>query len=173
MATEISALIAVLAAVLSALQLLLMRTTLRGTILTEAAQIFWNRENREDRLALAALEQKPFDEWSDVEIETAGRVQIQISQIALLLRHSYADRRAFLDYWASWCVRYYVVLVPLIAHERAERPGTDTGLYFEWLAREAMLHMRKRQWWEKPKYLRLKNATRDLPDAAPISPSPI
>jgi hypothetical protein len=140
---EISALIAVVAAVLSAIQLLVMRTSLRGTILTEAAQIFWNRANREDRLVVSRLSGKTFSDWTPGETECGGRVAIQISQIALLVRHSYADREAVLDYCASNCVNYYRILTPLIEQQRARSPETDEGIYFEWFARKSLIHMRK------------------------------
>jgi hypothetical protein len=165
---EISALVAVLAAILSGVQLIVMRTTSRGTILTEAAQIFWNRANRDDRIVVIGLEGKPFDDWTQDEKNCASRVAMQVSQIALLLRHSYADREAFLDYWASWCVRYFVILSPLIASERIQNAGADQGIYFEWLARQSLIHMKKRQWWQRGRFLRLKRATSDLPDPGGI-----
>lgn len=164
MTAEVSALVAVLAAALSAVQLIIMRSSSRGTILTEAALSFWNRSSRQDRGVVQRLEGKPFSDWTPDEMECAERVAIQISQLALLMRHSYADRQAFLDYWGSWCIRFYKVLSPLIAHQRVVDAGTDQGIYFEWLARTAMVHARRRPWWQRSQYLRLKRSTMALPD---------
>jgi hypothetical protein len=168
---EISALIAILAALISTVQVLVTRTSSRGDILSQTMRHHWAPENRAKRDIVLGLDGKPFDEWSQSETDAAVSVAIQISQLGFLLRHSYADRNAFLDFWATWCIRTYKILVPLIANRRIEQGAPDQWIYFEWLARRAALHMERAPWWERRSWIRLKRRTNSLTDPNELPPA--
>ncbi|MHC1562531.1 DUF4760 domain-containing protein [Actinomycetospora sp. C-140] len=164
MTAEISAIVAVVAALISSAQVWVSRNSSRGEILRDAMKEHWSAANVADRDIVYALGDKPYTDWSRAEREAALRVGIRISQLGFLLRNSYADRNSFLDFWAPWCIRLFKILAPLTAEQRATKKAPDQWIYFEWLARKAVLHTTKKPWWERSAWLKLKRRTKDLPD---------
>lgn len=164
MTAEISALVAVIAALISCLQVWVSRASSRGQILRDAMKDHWSQASVDDRDVVYILQAKPYPEWSTEERDAAVRVAIRISQLGFLLRNSYADRKSFLDFWAPWCVRLFVILSPLIADQRVSQNAPDQWIYFEWLARKAAQYATRRPWWEKRSWDSLKRKTRSLPD---------
>ena len=164
MLAVISAVVAVIAALIACIQVWVSRATSRSQILGDAMKDHWSAANVSDRDVVYGLEGRPYAEWSIEERETARRVGIRISQVGFLLRNSYADRNAFLDFWAPWCIRLFVILSPLIADQRMSKNAPDEWIYFEWLARKASQYTAKTPWWEKRSWASLKQKTRNLPD---------
>ncbi|MEW2144462.1 hypothetical protein AB0869_16795 [Micromonospora vinacea] len=164
MTAQISAVVAIVAALISCVQLLVGRSVSRGGILSGAMTNHWSAENVALRDVVYGLENKDYAQWSEEERAAATAVGIQISQIGFLLRNSYADRRAFLDFWSNWCVRLFVILSPMIADLRLRQNSPDQWIYFEWLARKAYRHTSRRPWWQRHAWASLKRQTRQLPD---------
>jgi hypothetical protein len=173
-AANISALIAIVAALIASVQVVLMRTSSRADVLSQAMRHYWNAEHRQHREIVYGLEGKPFPEWSESEIEAATEVAIQVSQLGFLVKQSYADRNAFLDFWGPWYIKSYQIVAPLIADRRARWGAPSQWVYFEWLARSAALHLRKPPWWQGKLWLQLKRKTGDLADpSATIESIPV
>jgi hypothetical protein len=107
LAAELSAVVAVAAALISALQIVVARWSSRSGVLASVMQDHWSSEKVKQRGVVLDLEGKDFAIWSDEERAAAQSVALQINSVGFLLRNSYVDRKAFLGYWASWCVRYY------------------------------------------------------------------
>jgi hypothetical protein len=105
------------------------RASSRGQILRDAMKDHWSQANVDDRDVAYTLQDKPYSEWSTQERDAALRVGIRISQIGFLLRNFYADRRSFLDLWAPWCVRPFVILSPIIADMRVSQDTPDQWIY--------------------------------------------
>src|SRR5688500_14627806 len=118
MSAQISAVVAIVAALISCIQVLVSRSTSRSEILSEVMRNHWSGENVRARGVVYGLESRDYADWSAEERAAALTVGVAISQIGFLLRHSYADRRAFLDFWAPWCVRLFIILSPMIADMR-------------------------------------------------------
>ncbi|MFG3642904.1 hypothetical protein ACGF3C_21840 [Micromonospora sp. NPDC047762] len=164
MTAQISAVVAIVAALISCVQLLVGRSVSRGGILSAVMMNHWSAENVALRDVVYGLGNKEYAQWSEEERAAATAVGIQISQVGFLLRNSYADRRAFLDFWSSWCVRLFVILSPMIADLRTRQNAPDQWIYFEWLARKAYRHTLRRPWWQRYAWASLKRQTRQLPD---------
>jgi hypothetical protein len=169
MSAQISAVVAVVAALISCIQVLVSRSTSRSEILSEVMRNHWSAENVRARDVVYGLAGKEYADWSAEERATATTVGIAISQVGFLLRHSYADRKAFLDYWAPWCVRLFVILAPMIADMRLRQDAPDQWIYFEWLARMASRHAQRRPWWRSRSWATLKLRTGQLPDPEEIA----
>jgi len=164
MTAEISAVVAVIAALISCIQVWVSSASSRGQILRDAMKDHWSQENLDDRDVVYGLQGKPYGKWSADERDAAARVAIRISQLGFLMRNSYADRKSFLDFWAPWCVRLFIILSPLIADQRVSKNAPDQWIYFEWLARKAALYTARKSWWEKRSWEALKWRTKSLPD---------
>jgi hypothetical protein len=126
----------------------------------------WSPEHIARRDVVLGLAGKSYETWTKTERGVADEVCLQISQIGFLLRNSYTDRNAFLDFWAPWCVRIFVIAAPMIADERVKMNAPDEYIHFEWLARKACRYMKRKPWWESRAWAFLKKKTSDLPDPA-------
>jgi hypothetical protein len=164
MTAEVSAVVAIVAALIACLQVVVSRSTSQSAILRDAMSSHWSPDSVANRDIVYALENKDYDQWTTGERDVARSVAIQISQVGFLLRNSYADRKSFLDFWAPWCVRLFTILAPLIAEERDKKNAPDQWVYFEWLARRALRYMARKPWWESRSWKILKSKTASLPD---------
>lgn len=166
-AAEISAVVAIFAALISTIQISAMRWSSRSEVLSTAMQSHWSPANVANRQAVLMLKEKPYAEWSDDEVAIASSVALEIAKVGLLVKGSYVDRKAFLGFWSRSCLEFCHILVPLIADQR-RRSGLLDSIHFEWLARQSALYLGRRPWWESESWLRLKRRTDSLPDPSSI-----
>jgi hypothetical protein len=168
----ISAIVAVIAALAAAAQLLIMQRLSQQEISSGSMLDFWSAENRALRAIVWNLEGKPYSEWLPEERHAADQVATQLSLLGMLIKQHNMSREAFLNFYGTWCVRAFLILTPLVKEKRAEYQSPDQWIYFEWLARVAERQLQKRPWWRSRSWTRLKSRTPALPDLSAASPNP-
>jgi hypothetical protein len=160
----VSAAVAVVAAVVSTIQLIAVQRVSRNEVGSEAMRDFWAPEARKHRATVWTLEGRALTEWSEDERWTADLVATRMSYMGLLFKNRYASSEAFLNFYAPWCVAAFRILSPFVAEKRREYNSPDQWIYFEWLARTAEVHLRRRSWWTGRSWQRLKRQTAAVPD---------
>src|SRR5690242_7435812 len=127
------AVIAVVAAGVSSVQVLVARRASHGALMVEMLSKFWDDDSKTARQGLKGLSRKPVSTWSREEIRHAEQVCHQLSLMGFVIKNSYAHKRAFVDYWGIRAVRAYRILEPLVEQRRSQIQAQDQWVDFEWL----------------------------------------
>lgn len=114
----------------------------RGTELDSLlAMIRFLQENgaREDRRILINLKAKPFENWSQSEIDAAERVCQAYDITAILIRESLLPEEPIILNWGHSILRCHNAALPMLLKYRTER-GETFWDDFTWLAAKVPKH---------------------------------
>lgn len=151
----ISVAISVVAILVSLYSVLVERNGGYGQLLRDALIDIYSNQQREDRRLLYSLAPNDFDHWVAEERKTAERVAVFFDRMGLLIHAKYLPKDEFLNKWGDIIGRCYVLCEPLILNRRKNEQVQHHFVHFEWLARVAIMHSRKKAWWDTRSWRRL------------------
>jgi hypothetical protein len=168
MFAQISAVVAVLAALVATAQAILSRRAAHGALVDNLLLAFRSDDDRAARATVYNLGAKPHQDWTPAEIAAAEAVSVQFATLGFMIRNSYLNSRPVGDFWGMRAVRLYRILGPYIEDRRRVWRSPEQWIYFEWLARTAARRLRRMPpWWEGRKWRLLKAATGEIDQDLP------
>ena len=155
----IATLVALVAVLVSFQQMRKSEFIAHGALLSEILAYLYSEHARATRAVVWQLDSDDFADWTKDQLHAAEEVGRCFNRIGFLMRNGYLDSKELLEWWGLVVIKTYRITVKSI-ESRRERDGDEAHfIYYEWLAREAVVVRKRNAWYVKRKWAETKVAT--------------
>lgn len=118
-------------------QLRSMQISTMATAFSKALDILQNEDRRNDRREIFAIQDLPFEKWTEEQRLAGERVIHSYDQVGTMIRAKMFNKELIVDSWGNSLRMARPLLMPLVIEYRSKWKSEEIWDGFEWLCDEA------------------------------------